>query len=308
MQHHFIINPAAGQGKAAAFIPLIEQYGSQHPECCCTIYRTQCLGDAADYVHRCCLEHTGELRFYACGGDGTLSEVVRGAAGFSHAAVGVLPSGTGNDFVRSFLHAEQFQSIEAQIGGNVETIDLIRVNDLICINMINIGFDCNVVCHVSQLKKKPLIKGPLAYIAGVLYELFHKMGTSLRLTIDEKETLSGLYLLCTIAGGRFCGGGFQSSPRARLTDGCADLAVIRTLPRLRFLSLLPSYRTGRYLERHTQTGLVTYRQCRTLQIEAEKAFNVCIDGEVFPFTSLQIQVQPRALRLIVPQGAVMPEL
>lgn len=304
MHHHFIINPAAGQGQAVRYIPQIHQYFSDNPQPY-TIYTSCGVGDITAYVQKTAAESSEELRFYACGGDGTLNEVICGAIGHAHVSVGILPAGTGNDFIRSFQDANLFQQIAAQVSGTPALIDLIRVNQQYAINMLNIGFDCNAALAASQLKKKPLLKGPLAYLAGTLQQFCHKMGSSLQFTIDEKEHFFGDFLLCTIANGRFCGGGFQSSPEAHLSDGLLDLAAVRLLSRRRFLSLLPSYRSGAYLKKQIETGLVTYRQCKQLQIFAASPLYVCIDGEISSFTSLNIAVLPEAVRFIVPYGACL---
>lgn len=310
MHHYFIINPAAGQGQASSYIPQIEQYFTvcSKPEPY-TIYTTRGASDVTPYVSRICAETAEPIRFYACGGDGTLNEVVTGVIGHPHASVGVIPAGTGNDFVRSFQGSSLFQQIAAQIEGTDIAIDLIQINDRYAINMVNIGFDCNVAFAAGQLKQKPLLKGPLAYLAGVVQQLCHHMGSLLQFHIAKgqpgAESISGEFLLCTIANGSFCGGGFQSSPKAELTDGQLDLAIIKTVPRLKFLALLPSYRTGRYLERLIHTGLVTYRQCESLEIIAATPLSVCIDGEISSFTSLQIRVLPQAIRFAIPRGAFM---
>ena len=87
-------------------------------------------------------ESSERLRFYACGGDGTLGEVVNGAAGQVNAEVGLIPIGTGNDFVRNFADAGDFFDIEAQVMGEARAIDLIKCNDRYGINVVNVGFDC----------------------------------------------------------------------------------------------------------------------------------------------------------------------
>ena len=245
---------------------------------------------------------TEELRFYACGGDGTLSEVVSGCMGFDHVSVGVIPAGTGNDFVRSFDKPDSFHDIAAQVNGHPETIDVIQINDHYSINMANIGFDCDAAAAASKLKTKPLIKGPMAYVGGLIQEFCKKMGYHLTFTIDDTETLEGDYLLCTVANGSFCGGGWHSSPRAHMNDGLLELAIVKKLPRRKLLPIIPSYHSGKYLDKHIKTGVVTYRQCKSLQIIAAKPQNVSIDGEIVPFTVLAIQNLPSALRIIVPAG------
>lgn len=302
MQHHFIINPAAGQGLAAKYIPKIKACLEKQNENY-TIYTSKGVRDITHYILQTAQSTADKLRFYACGGDGTLSEVVRGAIGFPHISVGVIPAGTGNDFVRSFDKPDVFQDIEAQINGHTETIDVIQINDHYSINMANIGFDCDVAADANRLKTKPLIKGSLAYIGGVIQEFCKEMGYELKITIDGEETLEGKFLLCTVANGSFCGGGWNSSPRALLNDGLLDFAIVKNLPRRRLIPILPSYRTGKYLDKHIRTGLVTYRQCQKLSIVAAKPQNVSIDGEIVPFTALAIQNLPGALRVIVPAGA-----
>ncbi len=301
MQHHFVINPAAGQGHATEYIPKIKAYFEGKDDNY-TIYTSTGVRDATNYIIKTAKSTTEELRFYACGGDGTLSEVVRGAIGFNHVSVGVIPAGTGNDFVRSFDKPEAFHDIEAQVKGHPEAIDVIQINDHYSINMANIGFDCDAAAAASKLKTKPLIKGPMAYVGGLIQEFCKEMGYELTFTIDGTETIQGKYLLCTVANGSFCGGGWHSSPRAHMNDGLLELAIVKNLPRRKLLPIIPSYHSGKYLDKHIKTGVVTYRQCKTLNIVAAKPQNVSIDGEIVPFTVLAIQNLPGALRIVVPAG------
>ena len=97
-------------------------------------------------------------------GDGTFGEVVNGAVGVSGVSVGVVPIGTGNDFVRNFSSGELFFDIDAQIDGQEERIDILKCNDKYAVNMINIGFDCEVVKKKEVFNKKPFMPSKLAYI------------------------------------------------------------------------------------------------------------------------------------------------
>ena len=87
-----------------------------------------------------------------------------------------------------------------------------------------------------------------------------------------------------------------------MNDGLLELAIVKKLPRRKLLPIIPSYHSGKYLDKHIKTGVVTYRQCKSLQIVAAKPQNVSIDGEIVPFTVLAIQNLPGALRIIVPAG------
>ena len=176
MKHIFLINPAAGKkGNAESIIrPQIEDYcgkaGLDYE-----IYVTKCQGDAQNY----CREHakSGEaLRFYACGGDGTLYEVVNGAYGYPNCEVAVIPLGSGNDFVRLFGTKEQFCNVEAQVTGIPVELDVIKCGDKIAINQCSMGMDAEVCAKQSYFKKMPLMTGETAYVAAALQALCKKIG------------------------------------------------------------------------------------------------------------------------------------
>ena len=180
MHHYFIINPAAGQGKAAKLVPAIREYmeGEGLPF---TIYQTKGVGDAMAYVRY--MAKKGPARFYACGGDGTLNEVVNGLKKFPQCQVALIPAGTGNDFLRNFTNMENFQDIAAQVAGEAVAIDVLQVNGRRVVNMTNTGFDSAVVAQVAKLKKIPFVAGPLAYVLAVAVLLArrvlrHPLGTA----------------------------------------------------------------------------------------------------------------------------------
>ena len=131
MKHIFIVNPEAGKpGAAMALLPEIEKAAAAFPEKEIEIYKTTGPLDATRYVRERAQAEEGEIRFYACGGDGTLGEVVNGAKGLGNAAVGCVPVGTGNDFVRNFSGpAGSFTEIESQLFGEAAT-DYVRVSEL----------------------------------------------------------------------------------------------------------------------------------------------------------------------------------
>ena len=114
MRHIFIVNPAAGKGRGfSRRLEEIKEFalrkGLDHK-----IYVTEGPGRATDFVASQCLEG-GAVRFYACGGDGTLREVASGAAGCSGAEVAYYPCGTGNDFMRNFQEEKSFKKLDALV-------------------------------------------------------------------------------------------------------------------------------------------------------------------------------------------------
>lgn len=300
MVYHFIVNPVAGGGEARRLYPIIKKY-MEHSGLPYQLYVTKGVNDAQAYAMR--EAQKGEdVRFFVCGGDGTLHEVINGILGFSNASVGLFPAGSGNDFSRNFTARELFLDIEAQIFGEVHSVDVLQANSKIVMNMVNIGFDCEVVIEAANWKKKT--KGALAYIMGVLVVFVRPMGKSMEITLDNGTVLNGEFLLCSIANGSFCGGGFQSSPHAILNDGLMDIGIVRKFSRLKLIRLLPHYRTGTYLKRMKGNENIQYFQTKGVRIRAKQPLFASVDGEIVSFEDLSIQMGGK-VGFIVPRGVEM---
>ncbi len=306
MKHCFILNPAAGKGALAEQIkPRIEKICSDR-QTDYEIYMTAGVKDASEYVKRRVAEDpTEEYRFYACGGDGTLCEVVNGVMRLENRekiSVGLIPSGTGNDFVRNFTHRDQFFDVEAQIEGSPCKVDVLLCNDMYAINMINVGFDCEVVCKTSELKKHPLIPSKLAYIAGLVLTLIRKPGVRAKMVREGQEECEKQYLLNTYANGCFCGGGFYSNPRGSLTDGQIDALYVNNVSRTRFVSLVGDYKKGTHLSPKFEKVLKN-EKISSIQLLFNGITNVSVDGEVIQTDKLCLSVCNRALRFVIPKGS-----
>ncbi|MBE6546610.1 MAG: YegS/Rv2252/BmrU family lipid kinase [Ruminococcaceae bacterium] len=306
MKYCFVINPAAGRTNVAEELKArIEQcYKQSDTEV--TVYLTEGVGDATDYVIRTAREYPDEeLRFYACGGDGTLGEVVCGAMaaeGRERIAVGLVPSGTGNDFVRNFTFRDNFGDIEAQLRADVHPIDLIRCNDRYAINMVNVGFDCEVVVKVAQLKRKWWVPSGMAYITGLIVTLLRKPGVKGRLSADGEEPSERRYLLNTYANGAFCGGGFHSNPKSNLTDGLLDVLLVSNIGRLKFVSIVGSYKKGTHLV-PKYAKILESRKAERIDFFFDQPTHVSVDGEVISVSELHLSTEKQALRFLIPAGS-----
>ena len=300
MEHIFIINPSAGQGKAGKLIPQIRAVmeGMADPY---TIYTTKAAGDAERFVRETC-ETGKEVRFYICGGDGSLHEAVNGAKGFPQTEIGLFPVGTGNDFIRNFGKKQDFMDVLSQVEGKSVSCDVIDINGRYVVNMANIGFDCEVAAQVGKWKKKPLISGPAAYLISLAVEFAKPMGKRMSFRWADGTTMTGRFLLCTLANGCFCGGGFCSSPKANLHDGLMDVGIVRMVPRRKFIGILPKYKTGTYLETKLAAEKVLYEKYRKLELAVAEPANISIDGEISRFTYLKAEMVQDAFRFIIPKG------
>lgn len=306
MKHIYIINPAAGRADATA--TLTEQIDSAYAnsDIDYEIYHTTGIGDACRYVRAYIASHSSEAtRFYACGGDGTLGEVVNGIlTAPAHPelfSVGLIPVGTGNDFMRNFTSQEKFLDLVAQRDGLEVTLDLLRCNDIYCVNMINIGFDCEVVVTTAEIKRKPYIPRGMAYLLATLYTLIRKPGVFPTITIDGEEQKKRHMLLCAIGNGAFCGGGFHALPKSQPDDGILDACLVNRVSRVRFLSLVGDYKKGTHIKPSTEK-ILRYARCHRMTLTFEHTQNVCVDGEVLPMDACDISVVANAVRFAVPAG------
>ena len=211
------------------------------------IYITRQAGDIERFTEEV-LSRGSDVRIYACGGDGTLNILANCAYGHDNAEIGVIPYGTGNDFIKNFTNYNYFSDIEAQIKGTAIKTDCISFDDQIAVNMINIGFDSAVVEKSEKIKKVPFAKGPAAYIIGVAAVLIKRPLAEMEITFDNDENLNGKFLLCAIANGSYCGGGFNALSKAVIDDGYIDIAAVYPLSRTKFISIVGRYKKGTLLD------------------------------------------------------------
>lgn len=306
MKYCFIINPASGKPETKVDLEYKIRAAASEKELDVTVLYTQKAGDATDLIIHFAKENEGEdIRFYACGGDGTLCEAVNGVMSISdreRISLGIVPVGTGNDFVRSFEKKELFGDIEAQLDARETVIDLMRCNDLYSVNMINIGFDCQVVVKTDVYKKKKFIPSKLAYICGLIVTLIKKPGVDMKLTADGEEKRDREFLLTTFAKGNFCGGGFNSNPDASLCDGKINALLVKNISRSRFLRLVGSYKSGTHLTEKNEKILYSQKASEYV-LDFGKETNVCIDGEIKSAEKIRISCIPDALRILIPAGS-----
>lgn len=308
MKHIFILNPAAGKGKSEKkYLPLIHDV-AREMKVDYEIHRTINIGDGERYTRQRCENRSSEtelLRFYACGGDGTLNEVANGAYGFKNVEIAFIPAGTGNDFARNFEKKKGFLDIKSQILGKGIAVDLLRytLDDQparYCINMLNIGFDCHVVIKMDELRKYPFIAGTSAYISGVGLVLLKKKTLDLTISMDDGEKFSGSFLMMAAGNGKYSGGGFKGLPEASVDDGRMDISIIKDITRRELMGLIGHYKKGTHLETKLGQRIVDYKQCRTLYVEDEINFCIAIDGETAQTKKLFVEVEPKGIVFSVP--------
>ncbi len=305
MKHIFIVNPAAGKVNSADEIrEKLAAIGDGYDT---EIYETARPKDATEYVRRRWSEAEGEaLRFYACGGDGTISEVVNGLVGAPETvSFSCYPCGSGDDFVKYYGGRENFLDLEALMNATEEAIDVLKINDdLYSVNIANFGFDTVVAKTMIKVKRRKIIGGKRAYTTGIVTALIKAMKNKCKVTADgELLNPTGKMLLCTLANASYVGGSFYCAPRAINNDGMMDITLVTPISRFTFIKLLPVYTKGTHLDDKRFEKIITYRRASSVTIEAPEGFSLTVDGEIVDGTRFTVSVLPGAVRIAVPKGA-----
>lgn len=296
MKHIFVINPAAGQGKCLDFIkPKIEEVCKKY-DLEYEIYTTQKSGDGIGFVKE--RSASGEeLRFYACGGDGTVYEVVNGAYGFKNVQVAVIPLGSGNDFIRLFGTKEEYLNLEDQINGVPVEFDLIKCGDEIAINQCSMGMDAEVCAMQGKIKKYPLVTGEGAYYIGCLYAIAKKFKNHFTVTIDDGEPIEKDCLFCFCGNSRWYGGGFMAAPLALPDDGLLDIVLVESnMSRFKLLTLLNKYKRGEHLD----WDITTFVRGKKVVIHSDKPAAVNVDGETKFVTDTSFELIEKGMVCVIP--------
>jgi YegS/Rv2252/BmrU family lipid kinase len=292
--HLFIVNPVAGKGRTLGIIPEIESLMKKHA-LPWRVEITNAPGHAAE-IAREYIKDNRNLRIFAVGGDGTLNEVLQSTVG-TDACLGIVPAGTGNDFIKSFCPMkEPLELLPFMIHAIPVPVDVCKMNDRYFVNIASAGFDADVVASTQHLKHLPFMKGKIAYIGGILLSLIRKKNIQATFFLDGEEIHMPSLLLSAFANGRYYGGGMMPAPQACPDDGFLDVCMIEGMNRLKILAFFPRFIQGT----HTSMNGVSIRRCQSLRMESPHPVHVNADGELFQYKSLEINLIHKGLQFIKP--------
>ena len=296
MTHLFIINPAAGSRDRQ------EQYKKEIERVCkprgldYEIRVSQAPGQCREIAAQAA--RSGKpVRIYACGGDGTLNEIVCGVAGFPNVAVTTYAGGSGNDFIRMFSQPEAFRNLEKLLDCQESQFNLIRCNEDYALNICSVGLDARIGTDVSRYKRIPLLQGFRAYAASTLVNIIRGISEHYVVEING-ETIDDEQTFVCVCNGRFYGGGFNPVPEADPTDGLLDVLLVRKVHRLEIPAVIGKYKNGRYaqlpdLVRHFRTDHIT--------IHCDKPTPINLDGELRTAQVVDMSVAREKVRFFYPK-------
>ena len=307
-----IFNPASGRGRGARrikrFLSLLEKHipGFTHAG-------TSSAGEESVLAEQAIAD--GFNLIVAVGGDGTWSNVADRIvdSGKENVALGLLASGTGNDFGRNFSVSIRNPDLAVRMlaRGVVRTVDVGRVitgatplraragpprtsKGRHFLNLIGFGFDVAVIEDTAGAR---FLRGELLYKVTALKNLFSYSGVPLVLEGDG-PTVDGEQLMLTISNAPFFGGGFLIAPEAQLDDGLLDACAIGNTPAFTRWRLFNAAPKGR----HVRSSHVQMRQSARFSVRFSQPPKYEVDGELWQAEGAEVIVEavPRALQVVVP--------
>ena len=295
MKHLFIINPAAGsRDRTKSYTEKIKA--------ACTgldyqIEVSKAPGDCTRLAREAA--QTGEeYRIYACGGDGTLNEVVAGAAGFPNAAVTVFSGGSGNDFTKLFSEPEAFFDINQLLDAAETEFDLIDCNGDFSLNICSVGLDARIGTDVANYKRLPLLSGFRAYALSTVINLLRGIAEHYVVEIDGK-TYDQDFTMISVCNGRFYGGGFNPVPEADPADGLLDILLVDKVSLLQVPGVIGKYKDGKYKE---LPHLVRHFRTDKVVIHCDKPTSINLDGELRVGQTVEMKISPHKIRFFYPKN------
>ena len=290
MELQLICNPAAGNGLALETAGIIEEKLKERgiPY---TMMKTERAGHATVLAAAAALK--GYETVAAIGGDGTLLEVAAGLCN-SRTALGVIPAGTGNDFVKTAgIPKDPLAALDLILNTPPLPTDTVRINNRIFLNETGTGFDVMVLDFAEKAKKR--VQGLWPYLYGVIRTIFRFRSVRLTLSVDGGTPEDRELLVLAAGNGRYIGGGIPIAPDAVLDDGLLDVVLINRMNKLRMLRALGGLMKGKVLTfRETQ-----FLRARKLSLRGE-GLRINIDGEIISADWADIEVQPKSLLVYRP--------
>ena len=298
MKHLFIINPAAGSRNRTEELSAVIHKICRSRNLSYEIRVSTAPGECTRIAREAA--GTGEeLRLYACGGDGTLNEVVAGAAGYENAAVSVFSSGSGNDFVKLFDDPKAFFDLHRLMDSDEATFDLIDCNGDISLNICSVGLDARIGTDVSRYKRLPMLQGFKAYAASTVVNVVKGIAEHYVVEVSGRRFEDEFTFVC-VCNGRWYGGGFNPVPEADPSDGKLDVLLVKKVSRAQVPSLIGKYKDGRYaqLPRH----LVTHMTTDSIRILCDKPTPINLDGELRIAQTVEMKISDKKIRFFYPKG------
>jgi diacylglycerol kinase (ATP) len=288
----FIVNPIAGNGFAKTIVPKLEEMIRKH-NVAAEIVFTERSGHATELSEK--YSKRGFRYIIAVGGDGTFNEMARPLINNNDVTTGIVPAGTGNDFVQILGFPNRFGEKEWNIffNRNVIAMDAGTCNGMIFLNGMGLGFDAQVAAENYTEPGKVKRGSKYKYIWHIVKTLlfFKEKRMTVITGTGRHETDC---FINTIAVGRRFAGGFYLTPKAIANDGLLDVCMIKKLSLFERFSILLKVPEGK----HTTDKRVNYYQTRDINLEFPEVVPYHVDGELNFSNKFSVKILPEAIKII----------
>ena len=287
MTYTFIVNPTAGSGRSEKAIPMIEEE-MRGRDLTYQIIKTERPGHGTELARQAAAEDNCGC-VIAVGGDGTAYEVACGLVD-SRVPMGIIPVGTGNDFIKTVgIPGDARQALAFLLSRPARPVDVGQLNDRLFLNVSGTGFDVQVLECMEDAKK--LFHGIWPYLIGIVRAIFRYRAAHVTWTVDGVKQEQDV-LLCAVANGRYIGGGIPICLAAEPDDGLLDLIVVENRPRW----MIPFYLPGLLMGKVLTFPFTTHRRCREVTM-CSPGMHLNVDGEVQLMDEARFSVMPGRLML-----------
>jgi len=288
----FIFNPAADKGRASRKAEWLRSLLSERSDS--ALFTTSYAGHAGDIA---CSEAKEGTCMIACGGDGTLHEVVNAVAE-QGVTVGIVPIGSANDFIKTRHPQRSVHSVFTSLfDQQSKAVDLGSVaygnaSHRYFINSLGIGFTGRIAKSVQE---SPWLKGEIGYVYALLSVLFGYEPLTMAIKITLEDSIIELHepiFVFSVLNGKVEGGKFMIAPDAELADGLLDVCILRAVPKYQFFRYVLHYLRGT----HINDSQVLYCKARRVEVTLDAADVMHLDGELYDDISGTVVIS------VVPQG------
>ena len=285
---HFVYNPVSGKGRTTRTLKKLTRYcdrnGAQY-----VVHKTEYAGHIKTIIAE--LEAQGGADVVVLGGDGTFHEALNSITDFDRIRLGLIPCGSGNDFVSSgnFHKGKPLRMLKIILAGKTKKIDYIQFDcGLRCLNIAGTGLDIEVL-KVARAYRR--LTGSPNYIGALLRVIKNFDPYTVTVTADG-ETRDYSCILVAAANGTQFGGGIKVSPLSSISDGKLDLMIIKMVERSRIKYIVPQFIIGK----HIGKDFAVHERVDRIEVTSPNKMLLELDGETYnvPFAC---SVVPQALTI-----------
>jgi diacylglycerol kinase (ATP) len=294
----FILNPIAGNGFAKKYESTIKTKLKEFNVKADLVF-TESKGHASKIAEE--YAKKGYKHIISVGGDGTLNEMVHPLVNNKDIVVGIIPAGTGNDFIQILGFPNRFTDKHWNIFFEQNTMDLDvgTCNGNYFLNGMGLGFDAEVAAQNYEGEDMVKKGGKDKYIRHILKTILFFKEKRMKFLSDNGNGYTDCFINTTSIGRRFAGG-FFLTPEAIANDGLLDVCSIEKLSLFQRFKLLPMVPKGT----HIKDKNVAYYKTANLALEFSERVPYHLDGELFFDIKFDIGILPGALKMIYnPQGS-----